>query len=59
MCRIVGIVMKIVSRLSCFLSVLLLISAFSYGQKIESKNGVRIVHNGNEGKWGKDLKAAE
>lgn len=51
--------MKIVSRLSCFLSVLLLISAFSYGQKIESKNGVRIVHNGNEGKWGKDLKAAE
>lgn len=51
--------MKIVSRLICLLSVLLVISAFSYCQKIESKNGVRIVHNNSEGKWGKDLKAAE
>ena len=50
--------MKIIPRLVCLLSVLLLISVFSYCQKIESKNGVRIVHNDSEGKWGKDPKVS-
>lgn len=51
--------MKIVSRLVCLFSVLLIISAFSYCQKIESRNGVRFAHNDNEGKRGKDLETAE
>ena len=50
--------MKIIIRVTCFLFVLLLINAFSYCQRIEFKNGVRIVHNGDEGKWGKDLQVS-
>jgi hypothetical protein len=50
--------MKIIPRLLCFLLVLLSVDVFSFCQKIELRNGVRIVHNGNEGKWGKDLKVS-
>ena len=37
---------------------LILIFAFStaYAQKIETVDGVRVVHNGDQGKWGKDSK---
>jgi sugar lactone lactonase YvrE len=37
---------------------LILIFAFStaYAQKVETVDGVRVIHNGNQGKWGKDSK---
>lgn len=42
-------------RSACFLGVIiLLIFSFSYAQKIETVDGVRIVHNGRDGKWGKN-----
>jgi len=37
---------------------LILLFAFSttYSQKVETVDGIRVVHNGDEGKWGKDSK---
>jgi len=41
-----------------FLIVFLSMPALSYAQKVETKDGVRIVHNEKGGKWGKDLKVS-
>jgi DNA-binding beta-propeller fold protein YncE len=35
---------------------LLLVAGFSFSQKIETKDGVRLVYNEKEGKWGKEPK---
>ena len=36
-----------------FIGVVLLAAGISFSQKIETKDGVRLIHNGKEGKWGK------
>ncbi len=36
------------------LSLLLITTSYSLAQKIETKDGLRIVHNEKEGKWGKN-----
>ena len=36
------------------LSLIMIISAFTFAQKVETIDGVRIVHNSKQGKWGKD-----
>ena len=41
-----------------FLIVFLSMLALSYAQKIETKDGMRIIHNEKGGKWGKDLKVS-
>ncbi len=41
-----------------FLIVFLSMPSLSYAQKVETKDGVRIVHNEKGGKWGKDLKVS-
>lgn len=38
--------------------VLLVISGVSFSQKIETKDGVRLIHNEKEGKWGKNPKVS-
>ena len=35
---------------------LLMLASFSFSQKIETKDGIRLVHNEKEGKWGKEPK---
>lgn len=42
----------------CFLMMLLFTLTFSYAQKIEIKDGVRIIHNEKGGVWGKNLKVS-
>ena len=42
--------------MACFGILVLFISAFLYGQEIETVDGVRVVHNGKKGKWGKQTK---
>jgi DNA-binding beta-propeller fold protein YncE len=37
---------------------LLLVTSASFSQKIETKDGVRLVHNEKEGKWGKEPKVS-
>jgi DNA-binding beta-propeller fold protein YncE len=37
-----------------FVGILILIAGISFSQKIETKDGVRLVHNEKEGKWGKE-----
>jgi sugar lactone lactonase YvrE len=40
-------------RWTVFTAILLLLGAgFSFPQKIETKNGIRLVHNEKDGKWG-------
>jgi len=38
--------------------VLLLVTSASFSQKIESKDGIRLVHNEKEGTWGKEPKVS-
>ena len=40
-------------KLALFVEIMMLIAGISYPQKIETKDGVRLVHNEKEGKWGK------
>jgi sugar lactone lactonase YvrE len=37
---------------------LLLVTGASFSQKIETKNGIRLIHNKKQGKWGKDPKVS-
>jgi len=47
--------MKTILRLKLLILSLLLITASnSFAQKIETKDGIRIIHNEKEGKWGKN-----
>lgn len=43
---------------SCIASVLLLFLAITYAQKVETIDGIRVVHNGKDGKWGKSSKVS-
>lgn len=46
--------MKSMPKSGLFLiSLIFLFSFFSLAQTVETKEGVRLVHNGSEGKWGK------
>jgi len=38
--------------LGLLIMVLMMISTLAYSQKIETINGVRVVHNKKGGKWG-------
>jgi sugar lactone lactonase YvrE len=50
-----GFTMKTILRLKILaLSLLLITTSYSLAQKIETKDGLRIVHNEKEGKWGKN-----
>ncbi len=45
--------MKTILRLKLLaLSLLLITASYSLAQKIETKDGIRIIHNEKEGKWG-------
>jgi sugar lactone lactonase YvrE len=47
--------MKTILRLKILaLSLLLITASYALAQKIETKDGIRIVHNEKEGKWGKN-----
>lgn len=50
--------MKALTEKSCFTFVLavltLIIPSRSFGQKVETKDGVRIVHNTDRGEWGRN-----
>jgi sugar lactone lactonase YvrE len=47
--------MKTILRLKILaLSFLLITASYSLAQKIETKDGIRIIHNEKEGKWGKN-----
>jgi len=47
--------MKTILRLKILiLSLLLITASYSFAQKIETKNDIRIIHNEKEGKWGKN-----
>jgi len=47
--------MKTILRLKILiLSLLLITASYSFAQKIETKDGIRIIHNEKEGKWGKN-----
>ncbi len=41
-----------------FIGVVLLVAGISFSQKIETKDGIRLIHNGKEGTWGKEPKIA-
>lgn len=41
-----------------FIGIVLLVAGISFSQKIETKKGVRLIHNEKEGKWGKEPKIA-
>jgi len=47
-----GGIMKIIRTISRILIIFLFLSVYSYAQKIEDKDGVRIIHNEKGGKWG-------
>jgi sugar lactone lactonase YvrE len=42
----------------CFFAVSLFLFSFSSAQKVETVDGVRVVHNGDEGRWGKNPEMA-
>jgi len=44
--------MKTIRIISRILTIFLFLSVFSHAQKIEDKDGVRIIHNEKGGKWG-------
>jgi hypothetical protein len=46
------------TKIAACIGIILLISSVSFGQKIETKDGIRLVHNGKEGKWGKNPEIA-
>jgi sugar lactone lactonase YvrE len=44
-------------RITLYVGIMLLITAsVSFSQKIETKDGIRLIHNGKEGKWSKNPK---
>jgi hypothetical protein len=46
-----------ISRLTVYSIILLFLSAgFSFSQKIENKDGIRLIHNEKTGKWGNQAK---
>jgi sugar lactone lactonase YvrE len=44
--------MSKLTKLTVFVGILLLIGGASFSQKIETKDGVRLIHNEKQGKWG-------
>ena len=50
--------MKKLNTLMYFFIIFFFSLSFLYSQKVETKEGVRIVHNEKGGKWGKDLKVS-
>jgi len=44
--------MKTIHIIICILTIYFLLFAFFYAQKIEDKDGVRVIHNEKGGKWG-------
>lgn len=46
--------MKKFNSIGYFILVFFSACAFSYSQTIETKDNIRLVHNGKEGKWGKN-----
>ena len=40
-------------KLISYAGVVLLVTTALFSQKIETKDGVRLVHNEKQGKWGK------
>jgi sugar lactone lactonase YvrE len=51
--------MKKLFQLNVYIiSLLLIFSAFLYAQKVETVDGVRVVHNEKSGKWGKNPKVS-
>jgi len=49
---------KIFSFNICVFCLLLITLAVSYAQKVETIDGIRVVHNGKDGKWGKNPKVS-
>lgn len=49
---------KIMRMVSVVLFILVFTLIFSFGQKTETLDGVRVVHNGKEGTWGKEAKVS-
>jgi DNA-binding beta-propeller fold protein YncE len=47
-----GLFVKTIHVILRILTILFLLSPFSHAQKIEEKDGVRIIHNEKGGKWG-------
>jgi len=45
---------KVFQFSACIISLLLIFSAFLTAQKVETVEGVRVVHNEKSGKWGKN-----
>ncbi|UCE41200.1 MAG: NHL repeat-containing protein [Candidatus Aminicenantes bacterium] len=46
-------------KLTVYIGIMLLLAASaSFSQKIETKDGIRLIHNEKEGKWGKEPKIA-
>jgi sugar lactone lactonase YvrE len=50
--------MKKLNTLMYFFIIFFFSLSFLYSQKVETKDGVRIIHNEKGGKWGKDLKVS-
>ena len=50
--------MKKLNTLMCFFVFFFFFLSFLYSQKVETKEGVRIIHNEKGGVWGKDLKVS-
>lgn len=46
------------TQIMACIGIIMLFSSVSLGQKIETKDGIRLVHNGKEGKWGKNPEIA-
>jgi sugar lactone lactonase YvrE len=40
-------------KLTAYIGMVLLVTGAAFSQKIETKDGIRLVHNEKEGKWGK------
>jgi len=49
---------KLIQLNACLVSLLLFFMTVSYAQKVETIDGVRVVHNGKSGKWGKNPKVS-
>ncbi|MFB0564178.1 MAG: NHL repeat-containing protein [Candidatus Aminicenantaceae bacterium] len=45
---------RLLKFLGCIMSLVSLVFSVSYSQKIEAIKGVRIIHNGERGTWGKN-----
>ena len=41
-----------------FVIILVLVAGVSFSQKIETKDGIRLIHNGKQSKWGKNPKVS-